>query len=88
MHPTNVEAPCPHMSEVRPNLNEDAVFIDPESVQPDVVSGVVSVRLEPTRHLEVVFAEAFFDLLPECQPSLPQVPVKQLFDTLPQGQPA
>ena len=56
-------------------MDANAIFKDSDSVQPDVVSGVVSVRLESPGHLEVVFAEPFLDVFPSVEPPLPQLGV-------------
>ena len=56
-------------------MYEDAIFKDSDSVQPDVVSGVVSVRSESPRNLKVVFAEPFLDVFPSVEPLLPQLSI-------------
>ena len=45
------------MPQVRQNLDGNAIFKDPYSAQPDIVSGVVLVWLESSGHLEVGFAD-------------------------------
>ena len=56
-------------------MDVNAIFKDSDSAQPDVVSGVVSVRLESPGHLEVVFAELLLDVFPSVEPLLPQLGV-------------
>ena len=75
MNPAEAKAPYSYVCKVRQNLDVNAIFKDSDSVQPDVVSGVVSVRPESPGNLEVVFAEPFLDVFPSVEPLLPQLGV-------------
>ena len=48
-------------------MDGNAIFKDPYSAQPDIVSGVVLVWLESSGHLEVVFADFLLFVLPNDQ---------------------